>query len=351
MIYSLLIAICMVIQNSLTHCTTQLTPHILWGVSERQGRRPSMEDTYMAAHNDDTNYTLKTCAFGIFDGHGGSGAAHLAAQYFTTYFSNPQKFRPSATSDIKKVFVQTNAQILRSTSSGTTAVISYITHPNDGANELTIAWVGDSRAVLGDQRNKLIYETRDHKPNYQQEYALINARTDSRGKQCFVSLTNPPRVNGILAISRALGDRDIASCITAEPEVINIVLERKHHKFLILACDGIWDVLSSQDALNIIADAIEGYTSPSQSIVERSIATEKTTEQGYTIMVYAARTLVDAAYKKGSTDNLSALVILFDWDNRYKAYETGMITPKNFINRMSQTWRKFWQSMRKSFGI
>lgn len=58
-------------------------------------------------------------------------------------------------------------------------------------------------------------------------------------------------VNGILAVSRAFGDRNMKGAINAEPDVRERGLER-HDDFLVLATDGLWDVMTSQEVCNIV---------------------------------------------------------------------------------------------------
>lgn len=62
-----------------------------------------------------------------------------------------------------------------------------------------------------------------------------------------------PLVNGILAVSRAFGDRNMKGAISAEPDVRERRLER-HDEFLVLATDGLWDVMTSQEACSIVCN-------------------------------------------------------------------------------------------------
>ena len=61
-------------------------------------------------------------------------------------------------------------------------------------------------------------------------------------------------MNGILAVSRAFGDRNIKSFISAEPEVRERLLEYGDD-FLVLATDGLWDVMTNQEACNVVYSA------------------------------------------------------------------------------------------------
>jgi protein phosphatase 1G len=128
-------------------------------------------------------------------------------------------------------------------SAGCTAVAALVR----GA-ELVVANAGDSRAVLS-RRGVAVPLTRDHKPTDADEFARI---TRAGG---FVA---DGRVNGSLNLSRALGDMEYKTAaalppaeqaVTALPEMRREAL-RAGDEFLILACDGIWDVWSHQDAVD-----------------------------------------------------------------------------------------------------
>jgi len=95
------------------------------------------------------------------------------------------------------------------------------------------------------------------------------------------------RVDGILSLSRALGDNDLQPHVTYEPEVYTVELD-KDDAFVILACDGLWDVVTSEQAVAIAAP----YASPAE----------------------AATALRDHAHMLGSTDNISIIVYRLDQD-------------------------------------
>jgi len=93
------------------------------------------------------------------------------------------------------------------------------------------------------------------------------------------------RVDGILSLSRALGDNDLQPHVTYEPEVFTVDL-RDDDQFVILACDGLWDVVTNEQAVEIAGR----YRSPSQ----------------------AAAALRDYAHMLGTTDNISVIVYRLD---------------------------------------
>lgn len=142
-------------------------------------------------------------------------------------------------------------------SAGCTAVCAVVR-----GNELWVANAGDSRCVFS-RGGTAVAMTTDHKPNDQEEYARI---IKAGG---FVA---DGRVNGSLNLSRALGDMEYKQTkelgpdeqmVTAVPEVRKEVLQ-PGDEFILLACDGIWDVLTNQEAVDFVRERLLAGKSPRQ---------------------------------------------------------------------------------------
>lgn len=137
---------------------------------------------------------------------------------------------------------------------GCTAVVAVL-HGND----LYVANAGDSRAVLcrGGQAYAL---SEDHKPGQEGERSRIMAAGG------FLSnIGGVTRVNGNLNLSRAIGDLKYKTnsglpaneqIITAEPDVKHVVLTH-NDPFFLLACDGVWDVMTNQQACEFVSERLE----------------------------------------------------------------------------------------------
>ncbi|GJN88177.1 hypothetical protein Rhopal_001142-T1 [Rhodotorula paludigena] len=137
---------------------------------------------------------------------------------------------------------------------------------------LYTANVGDARAVLS-RGGKAVRLTYDHKGSDAKEAKRIS---DAGG---FV-LNN--RVNGVLAVTRSLGDSSMKEFVVGSPFTTETSLGPQDD-FLIVACDGLWDVCSDQEAV----DLIKGVQDPQE----------------------ASQRLLDHALSNFSTDNLSVLVV------------------------------------------
>ncbi len=245
-----------------------------YGVAEMQGRRSTMEDAHCIEVNEKYGF------FGLYDGHGGRDVADYAA---TTLHINCDLAECATHDDVKnaleKGFLKTHEDLdtadFDARWQGCTAVVALV---RDG--QLYVAHAGDSRAVLC-CAGKAVALTDDHKPGRPDEKQRIE---DLGGEVVFWGAW---RVNGNLAVSRALGDKHSAPHVIPNPEITQRTL-MPQDAFMILACDGVWDVFDNQEAVDIVKESMQNKP--------RNLD-------------HAAATLRDAAYEKGSTDNISVIVV------------------------------------------
>jgi protein phosphatase 2C len=165
---------------------------------------------------------------------------------------------------------------------GTTAVVTLV-----GSRQLYIANCGDSRAVLC-RGGQAIPLTDDHKAAREDE----TARVEAAGGQ--ILFWNGVRVMGVLAVSRAIGDHCLRPYVIAEPEV-TILVRRPDDELLLLASDGLWDVLSNQEACTLAKRCLRRAR---QRGASRQSAAR-----------IAATVLTRAAVDRGSRDNVTVLVV------------------------------------------
>ncbi|OWM79627.1 probable protein phosphatase 2C 76 isoform X1 [Punica granatum] len=246
-----------------------------WGYSSFRGKRVTMEDFYDVKTSKIDGETV--CMFGIFDGHGGSRAAeYLKEHLFDNLIKHPQ-FMTDVKSTITETYQQTDMDFLESErdtcrDDGSTASTAVLV-----GRHLYVANVGDSRTVIS-KAGKAIALSEDHKPNRSDE----RKRIESAGG--VVMWAGTWRVGGILAMSRAFGNRMLKQFVVAEPEIQEQEIDEEF-ELLILASDGLWDVVPNEDAVSL-ARAEE----------EPEIA---------------ARKLTEAAFNRGSADNITCIVVKF----------------------------------------
>ncbi|OOF93081.1 hypothetical protein ASPCADRAFT_53644 [Aspergillus carbonarius ITEM 5010] len=143
---------------------------------------------------------------------------------------------------------------------------------------LYTANVGDARIILC-RNGKALRLSYDHKGSDENEGKRI---ANAGG----LILNN--RVNGVLAVTRALGDAYLKDLVTGHPYTTETVIQPDSDEFIILACDGLWDVCSDQEAVDLVRNVHDAQD--------------------------ASKILVDHALARFSTDNLSCMVIRFDSD-------------------------------------
>ncbi|KAK4389124.1 putative protein phosphatase 2C 75 [Sesamum angolense] len=187
--------------------------------------------------------------------------------------------------------------------SGTTAVAVVLTD-----SHIVVGNCGDSRAILY-RGGRVVPLTFDHKPDRADEKARILA-TGGR-----VLNMDCARVEGILAMSRAIGDRYLKPYVISEPEV-TFTRRDQEDEFLILATDGLWDVMSTEMTCRVTHQCLkepraaaapsgsEGLSFPPSS--ENALESEMSFPSR---SASAAALLTRLALARNSTDNICVVVV------------------------------------------
>ncbi|KAL6069550.1 PPM-type phosphatase domain-containing protein [Balamuthia mandrillaris] len=312
---------------------------ILVAEAEMQGKRWNMEDVIVT-----------DCCFGgggyfaVFDGHGGGQSSEYASKNHPAILKErldaikaqgvchaDEAETELVVNAIRESFAQCSAGmttgIIRD--SGTTSVLSL-----RWGDFLYTANVGDSRAVAW-RGGKAIRLSVDHKPDLPSEEKRI------RYLNGFVSASG--RVFGTLGVSRAMGDLALQGYgVTADP-YINVLPVDLSLQFVILACDGVWDVMSDETACELVASELEAKPRRSSSVSfspsalsnsgsgsrvegheamlemedsedgtegdEQKRVQEETEEEAR--LLRACMKVRDYAYLFGSEDNISVVVVKF----------------------------------------
>eukprot|EP00177_Eucheuma_denticulatum_P001183 GFKZ01002141.1.p2 GENE.GFKZ01002141.1~~GFKZ01002141.1.p2 ORF type:complete len:646 (-),score=73.21 GFKZ01002141.1:2443-4380(-) len=218
--------------------------------------------------------------FAVFDGHGGQECSQFLHDHFASALirswageeATPESALIHAFEDIDVAFLRATAQ---SEISGATAIAAFIVEKN-----LFVANAGDCRCILSRKDGSVVDLSRDHVATDETEKALVEARGG------FVSMTG--RVQGRLMVSRAIGDRPVKRYISSTPEVTKTEISTTDD-FIILASDGLWDVVSSQEAASLVRTTVR-------------------------VPDLAAKRLALKAIELGSDDNVSVIVVFFGGD-------------------------------------
>lgn len=267
-----------------------------------------MEDAHTVEIQIANNPPFETWSFfAVFDGHAGRRAAfHSAENLLQTILetdefqklavelsSNDHKMTDKCQQYVKEGmrtgFLQLDAAMDESNSdekerSGTTAICAIMT-----ADNIFVANLGDSRGVLSRVDND-IFATEDHKPYHEKE----RERILKAGGSVMIQ-----RVNGSLAVSRALGDYEYKSVpglcpteqlVSPEPDVYVLNRNKETDEFLILACDGIYDVLENDRLCELVRSRLQ--------------ATED--------LKQATNQVLDVCLSMGSRDNMTMILVLFE---------------------------------------
>lgn len=186
--------------------------------------------------------------YSVFDGHGGASAANFTSNVLVNNLAASECF--PAPHSLTEAFVKTDEQFCntprqlagRDPLAGTTAVVALVQD-----DQLITANVGDSRAVLVRADGSVVQLTMDHRTHMPSEYARVVAAGGT---------VNDGRVDSVLSMTRAIGDKRLKQYVIAMPDVNTHKIEDDNH-FLIIATDGIWDSISNATAAAIVRCADE----------------------------------------------------------------------------------------------
>jgi len=250
---------------------------IKFGACGMQGWRRSMEDTHIAKLDIGDGISL----FGVFDGHGGKEVACFTKNHLAEEIMKMESFKKG---DYKSCLEETFLKMdeLLTTPNGRKELATYSKNANNKSGslfsgeeednvaffagctacvalitkeEIYIANAGDSRCVAS-KKSGVLPLSIDHSPDVDTEIKRI----EKAG-----GVIDYGRVNGSLNLTRSLGDLEhkLNSALKQEEQVITAFPEVRVEKrsadlkFLIIACDGIWDCLTNEKAVDFVNERIE----------------------------------------------------------------------------------------------
>lgn len=257
-----------------------------------KGARPQNEDTHQIILNlDGKDTTIKDINFYLInDGHGGKTVSEYLKDNLPKFFVDkrvqypiPKKYVINVSDHIQKTLKEQSF----SNNQGSTS-LAVIHFKYNGENYLNVINTGDSRCILC-RDTFAIPLTTDHKPYWPTELHRIN---QLGGKIVFDGFDW--RIKD-LSVSRAYGDVSATPFLTHRPDLFRYKLD-KNDKFMIISCDGATDTLANHELVNYVL--LNCYDSSLKTRINQN--------------VNIAKKLAEHAIKKGSTDNVSIIVVFFD---------------------------------------
>eukprot|EP01102_Stenamoeba_stenopodia_P011517 TRINITY_DN3551_c0_g1_i2.p1 TRINITY_DN3551_c0_g1~~TRINITY_DN3551_c0_g1_i2.p1 ORF type:complete len:454 (+),score=115.29 TRINITY_DN3551_c0_g1_i2:623-1984(+) len=300
--------------NNSKNNSTGVSLKVRSGIASEQGARPTMEDSHVAVDNlyasisterkpsatplsSELSALLQRSRFyAVYDGHGGSQTALECGKKLHKYLIKQGEFLAGdCETAIRNAYNKMDKRLLAQSeryrwSDGSTAATLLVID-----DTIFVANCGDTEIVMGTKRGSTtgllvpFVLTQNHKPYDREERTRIE---QAGGAVIF------GRVMGSLAVSRALGDFSFKApmnatdkdFVTSDPYVRTVALN-KDDELIVLACDGLWDVVSYDRAV---------------SIAEKARKDGKTPEE-------AAKLLVQTALKNHSQDNVTVVVLYLSW--------------------------------------
>ncbi|KAH0791618.1 protein phosphatase 2C [Histomonas meleagridis] len=236
------------------------------GYSSTIGIRNNMEDSI-------TLYSEKDLTIlGIFDGHVGSIASKLSSELIIPMIKSillkPLQFQ-NCLKELQNILIEKNIN------EGCTVAILYIYN-----NRIWSIGLGDTRILRIKRNYKYQRLTIDHKPLLKSEYKRL--------KKNGIGVSNEGRVKKKLSVARALGDLWCGEGLFELPGVISYKIDDDDIG-IVIACDGVWDVLDDEDVVNIIMKSNDAMD--------------------------AAVNIKNTAFALESRDNISVITLMFDNKN------------------------------------
>ncbi|XP_049787023.1 LOW QUALITY PROTEIN: calponin homology domain-containing protein DDB_G0272472-like [Schistocerca cancellata] len=252
----------------------------------RNSRR-LMEDRHVIVHDLHAVFGIPDPSpasyYAVFDGHAGTDAAIYGVSHLHQFLAESPFYPKDPVRALKDAFRRTDQLFIEKSHienlrSGTTVVCALI-RPEE--KKLYVAWLGDSQALLV-RRERMMLLVNPHKPDRPDE----RERIEKMGG-C-VMYFGTWRVNGQLAVSRAIGDSEYKPYVCAEPDVTELSLDGTED-FLVLACDGLWDFVTEQQVAAAVYLHLHEHPDDVSGLSEQLVCLSK---------------------EQGSTDNISVIVAL-----------------------------------------
>ncbi|BFG39845.1 hypothetical protein CerSpe_261190 [Prunus speciosa] len=299
---------------SRSKCVGRNNKGVTWGFTSVIGRRREMEDAVAVI----PGFMSRTCDhvggctapgsrtsseispvhfFGVYDGHGGNQVAKFCAERMHEVIAQEwdretvdgyewqRKWETAFSIGFERADNELLEEAIAPEMVGSTAVVAILS----GCQIIT-SNCGDSRAILC-RGTETIPLTVDQKPDREDELMRIEG---GGGK---VINWNGARVFGVLAMSRAIGDRYLRPWIIPVPE-ITFMTRTDEDECLILASDGLWDVMTNEEVGEVARHLLRRRRRSISSLTDDIPPAQAVADH-----------LTEIAYGRNSSDNISIIVV------------------------------------------
>lgn len=241
-------------------------------------------------HNVERNVWDNLHYFGVYDGHGGCNMSEICSSLMPHAIKEclrkSPKNKKKALRCAIRAMEEKSREVMRGEMCGSTfcgAIIDPCKHTITAAN------VGDSRMILRTTDKGIHQLTLDHNMENAQE----RQRIQKAGGVVERDIFGGERVMGVLNMTRSLGDWYLRPYVSHLPVVTSYNYRDSHGTYVIVGSDGLWDVLTNEDVCAIVDQHLEACTNAKNGKIKHNVA----------------RDLVYAAVERGSTDNITAIVV------------------------------------------
>ncbi|ADO18549.1 putative protein phosphatase 2C [Acanthamoeba castellanii mimivirus] len=244
--------------------------------------------------------------FIVCDGHGGKEVAEYVAPRLNRYIMNNNNTFPLHRQHVAKIYDAIQNELIGkgiARTCGCTALV-IIRYMNESKREnIQVINIGDCRAVLC-KNGLAIPLNKDHKPIWPDEKRRIDRVNEKYETNEKIHFDAGDWRIGDLSVSRSFGDLDNTPYVTHVPDLFDYQLQ-SDDEFIIMACDGVWDVLENHEAINFVRDHrndnhTEFYSIPGKYPNREAFESDN-----------ISRKLASYAIARGSTDNVSVIIIFF----------------------------------------
>lgn len=279
-------------------------------VTAEQGTRRTMED----CHTTFVSCSDSVAFFGVYDGHGGSQCAEYLRDELHRLFLSHKKMRTDPEMAVREALLEADHSFLAAGAEGG-AVCAVAVIMDD---ILVVANVGDVEVILSqrDSVGTVAKDGQDSGSSHQvagppRVLTVVhqpqrNGREGERVLEAGGKLTRVQRVGhpnnlflSSLAVSRAIGDAGFKlpeytdgkpSGVIADPHTCSLRLQSDRDEFLVMACDGLWDVIPYEEVQQLCRSAVaaSGYAARAGDLTQM---------------------LVEEALMRGTTDNITVVVV------------------------------------------